>query len=84
MRHLDLFSGIGGFSLGLERAGFKTVAFSEIEQYPSNVLANHWPETPNFGDIRKIYRLLVNMSHALIAMNRGATSVMLIFQSVIA
>jgi len=29
MRHLDLFSGIGGFSLGLERAGFETVQFVE-------------------------------------------------------
>jgi DNA (cytosine-5)-methyltransferase 1 len=35
MRVLDLFSGIGGFSLGLERTGgFKTVAFCEIEPFP--------------------------------------------------
>lgn len=31
MRVLDLFSGIGGFSLGLERAGMTTVAFCEID-----------------------------------------------------
>ena len=51
---LDLFSGIGGFSLGLERAGFKTVAFCEIEPYCRRVLAKHWPEVPCYNDIRKL------------------------------
>ena len=32
---LDLFSGIGGFSLGLDRAGFRTIAFCEIEPFRS-------------------------------------------------
>ena len=52
MRVLDTFSGIGGFSLGLERAGFETVAFSEIDEYASKVLAKHWPEIKNYGDIK--------------------------------
>jgi len=51
---LDLFSGIGGFSLGLERAGFKTVAFCEIEPFPRAVLAKHWPEVPCYDDIRSL------------------------------
>ena len=38
MKVLDLFSGIGGFSLGLERAGFETVAFCEIEDYLCQVI----------------------------------------------
>ena len=41
MRILDLFSGIGGFSLGLERAGMKTVAFCEIDPYCRAVLRKH-------------------------------------------
>lgn len=48
---LDLFSGIGGFSLGLERAGMQTVAFCEIEPYCRAVLRKHWPGVPIFEDV---------------------------------
>jgi DNA (cytosine-5)-methyltransferase 1 len=55
LKVLDLFSGIGGFSLGLERTGgFETVAFCEIEEYPRRVLAKHWPGTPIHLDVRKL------------------------------
>jgi DNA (cytosine-5)-methyltransferase 1 len=54
MRVLDLFSGIGGFSLGLERAGMRTVQFCEIDPYCRAVLAKHWPDVPCFPDIRGI------------------------------
>jgi len=52
---LDLFSGIGGFSLGLEKSGkFKTVAFCEKEAYPRAVIKKHWPKIPMFEDIRDL------------------------------
>lgn len=54
MRVLDLFSGIGGFSIGLERAGMKTVAFCEVDPYCCAVLKKHWPEVPIYGDVRTI------------------------------
>jgi DNA (cytosine-5)-methyltransferase 1 len=55
LRVLDLFSGIGGFSLGLERTGgFQTVAFCEIEPYCRRVLAKHWPEVPIYDDVRSL------------------------------
>ncbi len=54
MRVLDLFAGIGGFTLGLERAGFETVAFCEIEPYAQKVLKKNWPEVPIYDDVRDI------------------------------
>lgn len=51
---LDLFSGIGGFSLGLERAGMETAAFVEIDAAARTVLAKHWPETPIYTDVREV------------------------------
>ena len=52
---LDLFSGIGGFSLGLEAAGpFRTVAFCEREPFCQAVLRKHWPDTPIYDDVRTI------------------------------
>ena len=54
-RVLDLFSGIGGFSLGLERTGgFETVAFCEIEEWPRRILAKHWPDVPIYTDVREL------------------------------
>jgi len=54
-RVLDLFSGIGGFSLGLERSGgFETVAFCEIEPYCRKVLSKHWPNVPCYDDVRTL------------------------------
>jgi DNA (cytosine-5)-methyltransferase 1 len=54
MKILDLFSGIGGFSLGLERAGMKTVAFCEVDPACRQVLKKHWPHVPIFEDVKTL------------------------------
>jgi DNA (cytosine-5)-methyltransferase 1 len=54
VRVLDLFSGIGGFSLGLERAGMRTVAFCEVDPFCRQVLAQRWPGVPVYGDVREL------------------------------
>jgi len=56
MHVLDLFSGIGGFSLGLERAGMETVAFCEIDPHARAVLAAHWPGVKIYDDVQWVSR----------------------------
>jgi len=53
---LDIFSGIGGFSLAAEQCAIRTIGFSEIEPYPCRVLAERFPGIPNLGDVRNITR----------------------------
>ena len=54
MKLLDLFSGIGGFSYGLERIGFKTVAFCEMDKYCKLVLQKHWKGIKIYNDVKEI------------------------------
>jgi DNA (cytosine-5)-methyltransferase 1 len=54
VRILDLFSGIGGFSLGLEAAGMETVAFCEQNKFCQKILAQHWPTLPIHSDITEL------------------------------
>ncbi len=54
MNVLDLFSGIGGFSLGLERAGMRIVAHCEIDAFCRRVLKKHWPHVPCYEDIHEV------------------------------
>ena len=49
-----LCSGIGGLELGLERAGMRTIWQSETDPYASKVLAKHWPDVPNLGDLTAV------------------------------
>ena len=54
MRVLDLFSGIGGFSLGLHEAGMETVGFCEMDSFCQKVLKKHWPNVPIHADIKEL------------------------------
>jgi site-specific DNA-cytosine methylase len=54
LTHASFFSGVGGLDLGLERAGWRTVSFSEVDPYASAVLAARWPGVPNLGDITRL------------------------------
>ena len=55
LKVLDLFSGIGGFSLGLERTGhFETVAFCEIDKYCKLILKKHWKGIKIYDDVKEI------------------------------
>ena len=54
MNHLDLFSGIGGFSLALEKVGFKTIAFCENDPYCRLLLQKHWKGVTIHNDIKKL------------------------------
>lgn len=51
MTFLDICAGIGGFSLGLERAGLTCAGQVEIDDYCNRILAKHWPHVPRWGDI---------------------------------
>lgn len=53
MNYLSLCSGIEAATVAWEPLGWKAVAFSEIDAFPSAVLGYHYPEVPNFGDMTK-------------------------------
>lgn len=50
----SLFSGCGGLDLGLELAGHDIIWQAESDRAASIILTKHWPDTPNFGDVRSI------------------------------
>ena len=54
LRVVSLFSGVGGFDLGLERAGMTTVAQVEWDPKCQQVLARHWPHVPRWGDVSDV------------------------------
>ncbi len=54
MKMLDLFSGIGGFSLAASWAGVETVAFCEIDEFAKKVLRKNFPDTPIHNDIKEL------------------------------
>jgi DNA (cytosine-5)-methyltransferase 1 len=53
MKYLSLCSGIEAATVAWHPLGWEAVAYSEIERFPSEVLAHHYPQTPNLGDMTK-------------------------------
>ena len=53
MNYLSVCSGIEAATVGWHHMGWKPIAFSEIEKFPSQVLAHHYPDVPNLGDMTK-------------------------------
>lgn len=54
LKHLDLFSGYGGFTIPASKYGIETINFSEIDKYATAVLKYRFPSITNLGDITKI------------------------------
>jgi DNA (cytosine-5)-methyltransferase 1 len=54
LKHLDLFSGIGGFALAARNVGWQTVGFCESEPFCQSVLRKHWPDVPIHDDVRTL------------------------------
>ena len=65
MRFFSVCSGIEAASVAWHPLGWQAVAFAEIEAFPSAVLAHHWPDVPNLGDMTQIegekYRGMVDV-----------------------
>ncbi len=67
----ELFAGIGGFSVGLEKTeGFETEIFCEIEDFPQKVLKKNWPDVPIINDVKKVARWTWKKSKAQMLLRR--------------
>jgi DNA (cytosine-5)-methyltransferase 1 len=54
MKYASVCSGIEAATVAWKALGWKAEWLSEIEEFPSSVLAHHYPETPNLGDMTKL------------------------------
>ena len=52
-RYISLFSGVEAASVAWHPLGWEPVAFAEFDKFPSAVLAHHYPDVPNVGDVTK-------------------------------
>jgi DNA (cytosine-5)-methyltransferase 1 len=66
MKYLSVCSGIEAATVAWHSLGWKPVAFSEIEPFPSKVLAHHYPDVPNLGDMTKFNEWKLNDSIELL------------------
>ena len=54
MKYISLFSGIEAATVAWQALGWTPIAYAEIEPFPKTVLAHHYPEVPDLGDMTKI------------------------------
>lgn len=66
MNVLSLFSGVGGFDLGLERAGFTVSGQAEADDKAASVLRRHWPDVQFFNDVKEVNKHNVEITPDLI------------------
>ena len=66
MNYLSVCSGIEAATVAWHHMGWKPVGFSEIEKFPSQVLAHHYPSVTNFGDMTKYKEWQINDSIGLL------------------
>ena len=64
MKWLDLFSGVGMYSHGLNQAGHEIIGFCEGDKYCQNILKKHWPTKPISSCIKSLTRALMVSSAA--------------------
>jgi DNA (cytosine-5)-methyltransferase 1 len=74
MKHIDLFSGIGGFSLACDWAGIETVCFCEIDSFCQKVLKRHWPDVPIVKDVNNVEETKQVIANARGTESRGIPS----------
>jgi len=65
VKHLDLFSGIGGFSLACDWLGIETICFCEIDKFCQKVLREHWPDVPIVEDVNNVEEIRGIVENAL-------------------
>ena len=71
MRHLSLFSGVGGVDLGFERAGMKSIGQVEFSKQSRAVLAAHWPNVPRWNDVREVHDARIHSGNSVPASRGG-------------
>jgi len=58
----SLFTGIGGFDIGLERAGFGITFQCEIDKFCKSILKRHWPHIPHYENIKELHAINIPQS----------------------
>ena len=58
----SLFSGIGGFDIGFERAGFEISFQCETNEFCRSILQGHWPKIPHHENIKELHAIDIPQS----------------------